>query len=273
MASYEVVSFLSDYGTDDEFVGVIKSVMHSIAPHATVVDITHGIKAYDVRAGSLALVRAAPYLCPGVVLAVVDPGVGTERRAVAVEVGDGESVLVGPDNGLLAPVAALVGGASRAVELQSDAHQLMSPGFTFAGRDVFAPAVAHLCSGVDLTELGSVIDPADLQPAMVRFSAEKDGVLEADVIWIDRYGNAQLNVTPDQLEKLGNAVIGRFKTTELSLRRVRAYGDLQSGETGVLVDSSGLIAIARFQESAAEHLDLDEESSVSLRADPTAGEA
>ena len=110
---YDTISFLSDYGIDDEFVGVVHSVVRSIAPHAHVVDITHGIAAHDVRAGGLALARASGYLCPGVVLAVVDPGVGTDRRAVAVEVGDGESVLVGPDNGLLAPAVAMVGGAGR----------------------------------------------------------------------------------------------------------------------------------------------------------------
>ena len=114
---YDTISFLSDYGHDDEFVGVVHSVIASIAPHVRVVDVTHGIAPCNVRAGGLSLARAAQYLMPGVVLAVVDPGVGTDRRPVAVEVGDGASVLVGPDNGLLAPAVALVGGASRAVEL------------------------------------------------------------------------------------------------------------------------------------------------------------
>ncbi|HIM66562.1 MAG TPA: hypothetical protein EYM46_08380, partial [Acidimicrobiia bacterium] len=114
---HETVSFLSDYGTDDEFVGVVHSVVRGLAPHVAIIDITHGIPAHDTRAGGLALARSAQYLCPGVVLAVVDPGVATSRRAVAVEVGDGESVLVGPDNGLLAPAVAMVGGASRAVSL------------------------------------------------------------------------------------------------------------------------------------------------------------
>src|SRR5690606_17103974 len=102
-ARFDTISFLSDYGTADEFVGVVKSVIRSIAPHTTVADITHEIRPYDVRGGSLALARSAQYLCPGVVLAVVDPGVGTDRRAVAVEVGGGQSYLIGPDNGLLAP--------------------------------------------------------------------------------------------------------------------------------------------------------------------------
>src|SRR5881394_2590067 len=100
---HDTVSFLSDFGLADEFVGVVKSVLRSMAPHAEVIDITHNVPPYDVRAGGLALVRAVQYLAPGVVLAVVDPGVGGDRRGVAVEVGDGQGVFVGPDNGLLAP--------------------------------------------------------------------------------------------------------------------------------------------------------------------------
>src|SRR5205814_510379 len=119
----------------------------------TVIDITHEVPPHDVRAGSLALVRSVQYLAPGVVLGVVDPGVGTERRAIAVEVGGGDGVFVGPDNGLLASAVAMAGGASRAVELTDVRYHLPAPGPTFAGRDIFAPATAHLCNGVDLAEL------------------------------------------------------------------------------------------------------------------------
>ena len=112
---FDTISFLTDYGLEDEFVGVVKSVIRSITPDVEVIDITHGVRRHDVRAGGLALARASQYLVPGVVLAVVDPGVGTDRRRVAIEVGDGQSVLVGPDNGLLAPAVAMVGGATRAV--------------------------------------------------------------------------------------------------------------------------------------------------------------
>ena len=122
------ISFLSDYGTADEFVGVVKSVIRQLAPDALVIDVTHEVPRHDVRAGGLTLARAAQYLAPGVVLAVVDPGVGTDRRAIAVEVGDGESVLVGPDNGLLAPAVAMVGGATRASSLTNPEHRLEAPG-------------------------------------------------------------------------------------------------------------------------------------------------
>lgn len=121
---HDTVSFLSDYGLVDEFVGVVHSVVRLLAPHVTVVDVTHGVPRHDVRAGSLALVRSAQYLAPGVVMAVVDPGVGTDRRAVAVEVGDGATAFLGPDNGLLAPAVAMAGGATRAVELTNAEYHL-----------------------------------------------------------------------------------------------------------------------------------------------------
>src|ERR1700716_2771751 len=129
----QTISFLSDYGHADEFVGVVHSVIRGIAPHTTVVDICHEVPPHDVRAGSLTLVRAVQYLAAGVVLAVVDPGVGTARRAIAVEAGeDGDTIFVGPDNGLLASAVAMVGGATRAVELTNVAYHLPAPGPTFA---------------------------------------------------------------------------------------------------------------------------------------------
>src|SRR4051794_7815833 len=201
---YDTISFLSDYGHHDEFVGVVKSVIRSISPEVGVVDITHEVPAYDVRAGSLTLARSAQYLCPGVVVAVVDPGVGGERRAIAVEVGGGMSVLIGPDNGLLAPAVGLVGGASRAVELVNDDYQLAAPGPTFAGRDIFAPAAAYLCQGIDLLALGPEIDPAGLLPGVMPLShVDDDGALAAEVLWVDRYGNAQLNVDPADVDAFG----------------------------------------------------------------------
>src|SRR5262245_64971852 len=127
MVRYETVTFLSDYGHADEFVGVCHSVIHAIAPEANVIDLNHEVPAHDVRAGALCLARSVQYLCAGVVLAVVDPGVGTDRRAVAVEVGGGQSVLIGPDNGLLAPAVALCEGATRAVELNNADYQLARP--------------------------------------------------------------------------------------------------------------------------------------------------
>src|SRR3990170_8019346 len=196
---YETVTLLTDYGTDDEFVGVVKSVIRDLAPHVAVIDLTHGIRPFDVRAGGLALARAIPYVAEGIVLAVVDPGVGTNRRAVAIEVAAGAGVLVGPDNGLLAPAVAVAGGASRAVALDNPDYQLPAPGATFAGRDIFAPAAAHLCLGVDLDALGTPVDPALLTPGMISLPRHEPDGLYCEVLWVDRFGNCQLNVGPDEV--------------------------------------------------------------------------
>ncbi|MFN8038456.1 MAG: SAM-dependent chlorinase/fluorinase [Acidimicrobiales bacterium] len=254
--TYDTITFLTDYGRTDEFVGVVHSVIRSIAPAAHVIDLTHDIAPYDVRAAGLLLARSAPWLCPGVVLAVVDPGVGTERRAIAVEVGDGASVLVGPDNGLLAPAVAMCGGATRAVELANDEYHLESPGPTFAGRDVFAPAAGHLCTGVDLAELGPAVDPITLFPGVLPVTREEDGGLVAEVLWVDRFGNAQLNVDPDEVEHLGDRVGLRFNGDLRTGVRAETYGDVKVGEIGLVVDSYGLLSIVVDQRAAATELGL-----------------
>ena len=160
------VSFLSDYGRADEFVGVCHAVMLDIAPDLRIVDVTHDIPAFDVRAGALALVRAVQYLPDGVVLAVVDPGVGTDRRCVAVDVGN--AVLVGPDNGLLAPAVAMLGGPQRVVrDHRRPSTSCDAPGPTFAGRDVMAPAAAYLAAGLAIDALGPEVDPVLLTPGLV----------------------------------------------------------------------------------------------------------
>src|SRR6056297_2665449 len=164
---YDTISFLSDYGLVDEFVGVVKAVVRDLAAHVTVVDLTHGITPFDVRAGSLALARSISYVPSGVILAVVDPGVGTDRRGVAIEVAGGEGILIGPDNGLLAPAVAMAGGAQRAVSLTNTDRHLEPVGATFDGRDVFAPVAAAVCNGVDLAELGEPVDADLLFPGVV----------------------------------------------------------------------------------------------------------
>lgn len=253
---YDTISFLSDYGTHDEFVGVVHSVIRSLSPAVRVVDVTHHVPAYDVRAGALTLARSAQYLAPGVVVAVVDPGVGTERRRVAVEVGDGASILVGPDNGLLAPAVAMVGGATRAVELTNREYHLVAPGPTFDGRDVFAPVAAHLCNGVPLDEIGTDVDPATLLPTVIPLTREVDGGLEAEVLWIDGFGNAQLNVDPDELASFGDVVRVECDDVSRVAKRVEAFADLGVGEVGLVVDSYGLVALAADRESAAQMLKL-----------------
>jgi S-adenosylmethionine hydrolase len=267
MPGFDTVSFLSDYGLADEFVGVVKAVIRTIAPHAVVIDLTHEIPPHDVRAGAFALARSAQYLPSGVVLAVVDPGVGTARRAVAVEVGeDTRSVFVGPDNGLLAAAVGMAGGARRAVSLTNDAYHLLAPGPTFAGRDVFAPAAGHLCAGVDLAELGEAIDPNGLQPGLVPLTRRENDALVAEVLWVDRFGNAQLNVDPDEVAAMGDVVTLAAGDQRRTAVRATTYADLDAGQVGLVVDSYGLLTVALSRRSAADELRLRAGDAVTLEA-------
>jgi S-adenosylmethionine hydrolase len=200
-----------------------------------------------------------------VALAIVDPGVGTDRRAIAVEVGDGQAVLVGPDNGLLAPAVSMVGGAGRAVVLTSADHQLPAPGATFAGRDVFGPAAAHLCNGVDLFELGDPIDPMSLLPGVLPVTVEDGDDLVCEVLWVDRYGNAQLNVDPDEVDGWGSRIQVVWDGGSRTALRADAYGDLAGSQLGLLTDSYGLLAVSIARSSAAGMLGLDAGTQVRLR--------
>jgi S-adenosyl-L-methionine hydrolase (adenosine-forming) len=262
------VSFLSDYGHADEYVGVCKSVMLSLVPDLKIIDITHDLPPQDVRAGALTLVRAAQYLPDGgIVLAVVDPGVGTDRRLVAVEVEHG--ILLGPDNGLLAPAVAILGGAQRVVALTSTEHQLPAPGPTFAGRDILAPAAAHLAAGIDLSDLGEEVDPAGLVPGLVSLPQhDEGGAIRGEVWWVDRFGNCQLNVDPDELRAHGaepGAVVEvRFGDQARSVRWVHTYADAKPAELVMLVDSYGLAALALDRGSAATECKLQSGSAVTL---------
>lgn len=263
---YDTVTFLSDYGHADEFVGVVHSVIRSIAPGAHIVDLTHEVAPYDVRAGGLTLARSAQYLCPGVVLAVVDPGVGGMRRAIAVEVGDGMSVLIGPDNGLLAPAVAMCGGATRAVSLTNEAYQLEAPGPTFAGRDIFAPAAAHLCAGVPFVDLGEEVDPITLLPGMLPVSHFDGEELIAEVLWVDRYGNAQLNIDPAEIESFGARVRLQFGDQVRTALVATSYADIGPNQLGLVVDSYGLVSIVVDQASAATSFGIVPATEVRLSA-------
>lgn len=258
------VFFLSDYGLRDEFVGVVHAVIRKLVPSAAVVDLTHGVTPFDVRAGAQTLLRAVPHLGAGTVLAVVDPGVGTERRGVAVEGRDGRW-FVGPDNGLVVPAAEAFGGIARAVSLAKPA----GVPDTFDGRDVFAPAAATLALGRAPDGLGELLDPAGLvrlpQPVLEPGSVGDRRSLRAEVTWIDRFGNVQLAAGSADGPSERGAVVevrmggagggrgsGGGRSVQLSARRVRAFGDLRAGELGLLVDANGRLALAVSQGSAAE---------------------
>ena len=263
-APYDTVTFLSDFGLEDESVGVVHSVIGELAPAARIIDLTHGIPPFDVRAGSLALVRALPYLVPGVLLASVDPGGGPRDRSIAVEVGDGAGVFVGPDNGLLAPAVALVGGAGRAVEITAEESRLESPGSTFVARDVLAPAAAQLSVGTDLSELGPAIDPAGLVPALVPIPRIEDGSVVAEVLWVDHFGNAQLNVDADTLAHLGRPVVARFHDSTRTLDLATTYDELPEGRVGLVIDAHGMLSLSAARRSAAAEMGLNVGDEVTL---------
>ena len=253
------VSLLTDYGLSDEFVGVMKCVITDMAPHVRITDISHGVPAFDVRAGSLALARAIQYVPPGVVIAVVDPGVGSTRRAIAIEIAEGRGILLGPDNGLLASAAAMTGGAERVFELTNDSLHLEAPGATFAGRDVFAPVAAFLCNGGALEEVGIEVDSASVMPGLVPLpTVEKSDSygegLRCEVTWVDAFGNCQLNIGPEDIEQHGGVIRLIIGEDVRSARVVSHFADIDGGAIGAVVDSYGMVALSVDRGSAAETL-------------------
>lgn len=261
---YDTVSLLTDYGLIDEFVGVVKAVIRDIAPHARTIDLTHHIAPFDVRAGSLALARCVSYLPSGVILAVVDPGVGGSRKSIAIEVADGDGVFVGPDNGLLAPAVAMAGGAGRAVVLTNEEYHLQSHGATFAGRDIFAPVVGHLCNGVDLAELGELIDADALLPGMVPLSRQEPEGLVGEVLWVDHFGNCQLNIGPDEIADWGQQIQVAFGESQRVATRQHTFADVSTGAVGLVVDSCGMLALVLDQRSAAADLGIGAGDQITL---------
>jgi hypothetical protein len=272
------IFFLSDYGTQDEFVGVVHAVLTAASPGVTVIDLTHQIAAFDIRAGALALERAVPHLGPGVVLAVVDPGVGSARRGVCLEVEPSSSgssaprLFVGPDNGLLMAAAELVGGGSiaRAVELLAEDRSstpLSAPSITFDGRDLFAPAAAALSRGLSLEDLGPAINPAslvDLPLPVVAHGQLADGrrTLQAEIVWVDRFGNLALAATSvdareAQMPSTGPINLGLAATGDShTLQRVETFAHLARGELGLLLDANAHLAVVAGQASAAALLTI-----------------
>jgi S-adenosylmethionine hydrolase len=257
------ISLLTDYGLNDEFVGVVKSVISDIAPMARVVDLTHGVKPFDVRGGSLALARAIQYVPDGVIVAIVDPSVGSARRAIAVEVAQGRGIFLGPDNGLLGPAVALAGGAERSFELTNTELHLHSNGATFAGRDVFAPVAAFLANGGAIEEVGREIDVASLMPGLVPIPTQEkhpdhgEG-LHCEVAWVDVFGNCQLNIGPDDVAHMGDVLRLVIGDDVRSARIVTHFAEIDGGAIGAVVDSYGMIALAIDRGSAAEALRLQE---------------
>jgi len=250
-----VITFLSDFGLQDDFVGTCHGVMKRIAPEVEIIDITHGIPPQQVLQGALVLRNTLPYMPAGVHLAVVDPGVGTHRRPLVIRTGDGR-LLVGPDNGLLLPAADGLGGVEAAHELANAEYALESVSRTFHGRDLFAPAAAHLALGVAPGDLGPPIDAQALVRLDVPTPEVGQNRIRAVVLYIDHFGNIQLNLKRDHLEAAG-VLPGVRVELELALERyyaiaARTFADARPGDIILYEDSYANIAIAISGGSAAD---------------------
>jgi S-adenosylmethionine hydrolase len=262
------IVFLTDYGLADEFVGVCRGVVERIAPGATVIDLTHQIDRQAVLQGAIVLGRAVRYMPESAVyLAVVDPGVGSDRRPVAVEAASG-AILVGPDNGLLSMAWASLGGAARAVEVASEDVVLRPVSRTFHGRDVFAPAAAHLSVGTPLARLGPALDPSALQTVALPGPMVARGAIGARVVAVDGFGNVQLNATPADLSSAGLA--GPVIVGDRDLPVVATFADVSHGRPALIVDSQGFMAIVVNHGSASRMFDLRPGDAVTIARGATA---
>ena len=258
------VTFLSDYGRSDDFVGVCHAVIARIAPETRVIDITHGVPRHDVRTAALMLARALPYAPPGVHLAVVDPEVGAERRGVAIRCAEEGRLLVGPDNGVLMPAAEAFGGAVQAIDVARSQFRLEPVSATFHGRDIFAPVAAHLAAGAALEAAGDPLGVDELTPLTLPEPVLGDGRIEAHVLAVDGYGNVQLDLTHEQIAgsglKLGRAVAANGERIQFA----RTFADVAPGELLLYEDAYRVLALAVNRGSAAERLGLGRDATVVL---------
>jgi S-adenosylmethionine hydrolase len=263
-------SLLTDFGLRDPSAAICRGVLLGIAPDTEIVDISHEVRKYAVRDGALLLWCALPYLPVGVHVAVVDPGVGTERRGVAVRTARGD-YLVGPDNGLLMMAADRLGGAKAAVELVNPEYRLPVVSSSFHGRDIFAPAAAHLALGVPLERFGPAVPVESLVRLPIAKPRIANGSLETHVIYVDTFGNVKFTaVATDLLEALPGLKEGArleidfdgARQPRLTVRWQATFGDVRAGDPLLYEDSYGRLCLAVNQGNAAVSLGI----AVDLRA-------
>jgi hypothetical protein len=270
VTQFRYLTFLTDYGLDDGFVAACHGVAARLAPHTSIIDVTHLVSPGDVQRGAAVLAQTLPYLPPAVHVAVVDPGVGTSRRAIAVAAG--ESVFVGPDNGLLSWAVTAAGGATRAVSLTNRDLWLAKVTATFHGRDIFMPVAAHLARGTDLTAAGTEIDIADLVSLPAPASRVHDGTAEGEVLTVDRFGNIQLTITASDAAdiglKPGDAVLLVIGRHQHLLPYREMFGAVPRGELVVHNDGAGMVSIAVNGGDAAQRLGLPAGARVSISPSP-----
>ena len=268
-----VISLLTDFGLRDPSAGILHGVLATIAPEADVIDISHEVRKFRIRDGALLLWCALPYLPVGFHVAVVDPGVGTARRPIAVQMERGD-VLIGPDNGLLLGPADRLGGVVTAVELTSAEHRLSVVSTSFHGRDLFAPAAAHLANGTALEALGPRVDPATLVPSPLPAPTLSDGTLITRIIYVDTFGNVKLGaLATDLRQALGDPQRGARIHAAIAgaghaIPWAGTFGDVAPGEPLLYEDSYGRLCLAMNQGDAASALGLVEDQPVELRLAP-----
>ena len=263
-----IITFLTDFGLQDDFVGTCHGVIKRIAPEAEVIDITHGIPRQRVLQGALVLRNTLAYMPVGVHLAVIDPGVGGSRRALALRDGEGR-LYVGPDNGLLLPAAERFGGVAAAHELANSDYALQPVSRTFHGRDLFAPAAAHLANGVELGELGPPVAAETLARLDIPQPEIGHGEAQASVLYVDRYGNVQLNLDREHMELVeispGTRVELDCKGERYYAVAARTFADARPGDILLYEDSYRNIAIAINGGDAAEMLAARAGDRISLK--------
>jgi S-adenosylmethionine hydrolase len=264
-----VVTFLSDYGLTDDFVGICHGVIARGCPHARVIDLSHGVPRHDVHAGAVLLAEALPYIPGGVHLAVVDPGVGGQRRAVALQCDDGRR-FVGPDNGLLSLAAQASGGVVQAADIARSRFCLTPVSATFHGRDIFAPVAAQLAAGTPLAETGDPLDPGALVTLTLPAPRRDGDALVVHVRYVDHFGNLQLDAAPADLAgtglRLGHPAALRLADGSThAVQYVRTFADAGPGELLVYEDASQRLAVAVAQGDAAHVLGLVVDDELELR--------
>jgi hypothetical protein len=272
------ISFLTDYGTYDGFVAACHGVIGGIAPTARVIDITHDVPPGDIRRGAVVLAQTAPYLPPAVHVAVVDPGVGTARQAVALQTPGG--LLVGPDNGLLGWAADALGGVERAVRLDNAAFHLSEVTATFHGRDIFAPVGAHLAAGAEFAELGAAVDPGELVRLRRPVLAVAPGSIGCEVLTVDRFGNVQTSADPAAVAAAGLRVGEQVEVLTGGATREQSldddptrhevvfggtFGTVERDQLLSYMDSAGLLSVAVNGGNAASRLHLQAGDPVEFR--------
>ncbi len=260
------ISISTDFGPGNKGIGVMRAVMLGICPHATIIDLANDITGFDIKQGAK-LLEATAYLPIGCHLCVVDPGVGTRRRAIIIQTGRGD-FLVGPDNGVLIPATRFLGGIANVYEITNATLMRTPVSPIFHGRDIFAPAAAHLTAGTPIEQFGPSIPPSDLAPAAYEEAVYENGSIDAEVILINAFGSVFLNIMQTEMHKLcsvGDIVNVHCGEKTMPVPYQRTFGDVQEGEDVMMDDDFGRVEMAANRGSFAKKYNVKTGDPVTLR--------